>query len=60
VEVSVQNVGNSSIKFGYRVFKQGDTEPRIVGHNVTVCLDMDSFKKMQIPDWLRQRLEAQL
>ena len=60
VEVSVQNVGNSSIRFGYRVFKQGDTEPRIVGHNVTVCLDMDSFQKMQIPDWLRERLEAQL
>ena len=60
VEVSVQNVGNSSIRIGYRVFKKGDTEPRIVGHNVTVCLDMDTFKKMQIPDWLRERLEAQL
>ena len=60
VEVSVHNVGNSSIRFGYRVFKEGDAEPRIVGHNVTVCLDMDSFKKMQIPDWLRERLEARL
>ena len=60
VEVSVQNVGNSSIRFGYRVFRRGDTEPRIVGHNVTVCLDMDTFKKMQIPGWLRQQLETQL
>lgn len=60
VEVVVQHVGNTSITFEYRVFKKGDTEPRIVGHNVTVCLDMDTFKKMQIPEWLRQRLEAQL
>ncbi len=57
VEVLVQNVGNTSITFGYRVFKKGDVEPRIVGQNVTVCLNMDTFKKMEIPDWLRQRLE---
>ena len=60
VEVSVLKVGRSSITFGYRVFKQGETEPRIVGHNVTVCLDMDSFKKLEIPDWFRQLLERQL
>ena len=60
VEVSVLKVGRSSISFGYRVFKQGETEPRIVGHNVTVCLDMDSFKKLEIPDWFRQQLERQL
>jgi len=57
VEVTVQNIGNSSITFGYRVFKKDESEPRIVGHNVTVCLDMDTFKKIEIPDWLRQRLE---
>ena len=60
VEVVVQNVGNTSITFGYRVFKQGDTQPRIVGHNVTVCLDMNTFKKMRIPGWLRERLEARI
>jgi len=60
VEVSVLKVGRCSITFGYRVFKQGETEPRIVGHNVTVCLDMDTFKKMVIPDWFRQLLERQL
>ncbi len=57
VEVTVQKIGNSSITFGYRVFKKSESEPRIVGHNVTVCLDMDNFKKMEIADWLRQRLE---
>jgi len=60
VEVRVLNFGKTSITFGYRVFKNGENEPRIEGHNVTVCLDMESFKKRNIPDWLRQRLEAQI
>ena len=60
VEVSVQTVGRTSIAFGYRVFKQGENEPRIIGRNVTVCLDMDTFKKMGIPTWFRELLEQQL
>ncbi len=60
VEVCVLNVGRSSITFGYRVFKQGGSDPRITGRNVTVCLDMDTFKKMEIPAWFRQLLEQQL
>ena len=57
VEVTVKNFGKSSITFGYRVFKKGGTEPHIVGHNVTVCINMDTFEKIEIPDWLRLRLE---
>ena len=60
VEVSVLKIGKSSITFGYRVFKQGEDEPWTEGHNVTVCLDMDSFKKRDVPDWLRERLEKQI
>lgn len=60
VEVSVLKIGKTSITFGYRVFKQGNTRPWIEGHNVTVCLDMETFKKREIPDWLRQRLVKQL
>jgi len=60
VEVRVLKIGKTSITFGYRVFKRGEAEPRIVGRNVTVCLKMDTFKKMEIPDWLRQRLEKRV
>ncbi len=60
VEVVVLKVGRSSIAFGYRVFKQGEGNPRITGRNVTVCLDMDTFKKMEIPIWFRKLLEQQL
>ena len=56
VEVTVQDFGNSSITFGYRVFKKGGTTPHIVGHNITVCINMDTFEKIEIPDWLRPRL----
>jgi 4-hydroxybenzoyl-CoA thioesterase len=57
VEVRVLKIGKTSITFGYRVFSKGEAEPRIVGHNVTVCLDMDTFKKMEIPNWLRKKLK---
>jgi 4-hydroxybenzoyl-CoA thioesterase len=56
IEVRVLNFGRTSITFEYRAFRKGDDEPRIVGHNITVCMDMDTFKKKSIPDWLRQRL----
>lgn len=60
VEVKVLKIGRTSVTFGYRVFKRGESDPRISGHNVTVCLDMDSFEKMDIPDWFKQLLEQQL
>jgi len=60
VEVRVLKLGRTSITFGYRVFKEGEEDPRIVGHNVTVCLDMDNFQKMELPAWLRQLFEQQL
>jgi len=60
VEVRVLKLGRTSITFAYRVFKENENDPRIVGQNVTVCMDMDSFQKMEIPDWLRRLLEEQL
>lgn len=60
VEVSVLKIGKSSMTFGYRVFKPGKEELLIEGHNVVVCLDMDKFKKRDIPDWLRRKLETQI
>jgi 4-hydroxybenzoyl-CoA thioesterase len=59
VEVRILKIGRTSITFGYRVFKAGEGDPRIVGHNITVCLDMDNFQKMEFPAWFRQLLEEQ-
>lgn len=58
VEIGVRKIGHSSITFGYRTFKSGESEPHNEGHNVTVCMDMDTFQKREIPDWLRERLET--
>ncbi len=60
VEVRVRKLGRTSITFEYRVFKEGEDDPRIVGHNVTVCLDMDTFQKMEFPSWFKRLLEEQL
>lgn len=60
IEVGVLKLGNSSITFGYQVFLLGEDKPWIVGHNVTVCLNMDTFKKVEIPDWLREKLGRKL
>jgi len=58
VEVGVREIGRTSISFSYRVFKSGDASPLIVGHNIVVCMDMDRFEKIEIPDWLRQKLHS--
>jgi len=60
VEVRVQTIGKSSIRFGYRVFKQGQDTPRVTGHNITVCVDMETFDKKSIPEFLRDRLAKQV
>ncbi|MFC1578075.1 hypothetical protein ACFL36_03585 [Thermodesulfobacteriota bacterium] len=46
--------------FGFHFIKKGDPEPRIVRHNVTVCINMETFEKIDIPDWFRQILKDQM
>jgi 4-hydroxybenzoyl-CoA thioesterase len=58
VEVGVRDIGHTSISFSYRVFKPGDEKPLIAGHNIVVCMDMERFNKIEVPDWLRQSLQA--
>ena len=58
VEVGIEKVGNSSIVWRYRIFRPGETEPAAQARIVTVNVDMDTFEKRAVPDWLRQRLEA--
>ena len=58
VEVGVRDIGRTSISFSYRVFKPGRESPLIKGHNIVVCMDMDRFEKIEVPEWLRQSLKA--
>lgn len=56
VEVRVVEIGRTSVRWRYRIFRPGEEEVAAEGHTVTVGLDLDSYEKMEIPDWLRERL----
>jgi len=58
VEVGIEKVGTSSIIWRYRIFRPGETDPAALARIVTVNVDMDTFQKKAVPDWLRQCLEA--
>jgi 4-hydroxybenzoyl-CoA thioesterase len=59
VEIRVVKLGSTSITWGYTTYKTGEPDSIVVeGHNVTVCMNMDRFKKIEIPGWLRKVLEA--
>jgi 4-hydroxybenzoyl-CoA thioesterase len=60
IEVGVAKLGRTSITWKYTVYVEGESTPAIEGSNVTVCLDMKTFKKRKIPDWLRKKLEKLL
>ena len=57
VEVEIEKVGTSSIVWRYRIFRPDENDPAAEARVVTVNVDMDSFEKKRVPDWLRQRLE---
>jgi len=59
VEVSVRRVGATSITWQYLAYRLGEEDqPVVQGHNVTVCMNMDSFTKSEVPGWLRHDLIA--
>lgn len=58
VEVDIEKIGTSSIIWRYRIFRPDESEPAATARIVTVNVDMDTFEKRAVPDWLRQRLEA--
>lgn len=58
VEVEIEKVGTSSVIWRYRIFRPDEDEPAAQARIVTVNVDMNTFQKRTVPDWLRQRLEA--
>ena len=58
VEVEIEQVGTSSIIWRYLIFRPDEDEPSTQARVVTVNVDMDTFEKQPVPDWLRKRLEA--
>ncbi len=58
VAVRVLAIGETSIKFGYTAFFEGQDIVALEGHNITVCTEIPTAKKMKVPAWLREKLEA--
>ncbi len=59
MEVRILELGRSSIRWGYKGYRQVGGEGLVVeGNNVTVCVRTDSFEKIDVPDWLRAGLDA--
>ena len=59
MEVRVRKIGRTSITWGYRGYRAGKEDELVVeGSNITVCVQIDTFQKMDVPDWLRQKLMA--
>lgn len=57
MEVRVLEVGRSSIRWGYKGYREVGGDGLVVeGNNVTVCVDTGTFEKIAVPDWLRQGL----
>jgi len=59
MEVRVRKIGRTSITWGYCGYRAGEEDELVVeGSNITVCVQIDTFQKMDVPDWLRQKLTA--
>lgn len=56
LEVTVERVGASSVEWHHRFVAAGDGAPATEARIVTVLVDMRSFEKVPVPDWLRERL----
>lgn len=57
MEVKILKIGQSSITWGYRGYLHGNDDVIVVeGSNVTVCTTKDTFKKIDVPPWLRKGL----
>jgi 4-hydroxybenzoyl-CoA thioesterase len=57
MEVRILKIGQSSITWGYQGYLHDDDKKIVVeGNNITVCVRTDTFKKIDVPPWLREGL----
>ena len=58
LETEVTRVGTSSVEWRHRLWHGGVDAPATVARVVTVLVDMATFAKRPVPEWLRARLLA--
>lgn len=57
IEVLIERIGTTSVVWNYTVYTRGSDAVHATGRVATVNIDLDSFDKRPIPDWLRGKLE---
>jgi 4-hydroxybenzoyl-CoA thioesterase len=56
IEIAVAKVGRSSVAWHDRIRHEGSDRPSAEIHLTTVLVDMRTFTKVPVPDWLRAKL----
>jgi acyl-CoA thioester hydrolase len=56
--VRVEKLGNSSVRYGIGIFREGENQPAAYGHFVHVFVERARNKSVPIPAGLRSALEA--
>jgi acyl-CoA thioester hydrolase len=54
IETKIENMGNSSIKFYYKILRKEDKELLADGYSVNVFINKDTMKSVNIPEDLRK------
>lgn len=57
IKTSIENIGNSSIKFSYEILRKNDNILLAEGYTVNVFVDKKTEKPIRIPDNLRNKLQ---
>ena len=56
IKTSIENIGNSSIKFIYEIIRKKDSKLLAEGYTVNVFVERKTMESMKIPDKLRKVL----
>ena len=57
IKTTIENIGNSSIKFHYEIIRKSDNTLLAEGYTVNVFVDKKTMKSTKIPDELRKGLQ---
>src|SRR3989338_4412726 len=58
IETNIERIGNSSIKFNYKIIRKKDEKLLAEGYTINVFVDMKTKKPTKIPEELRKALQT--
>ncbi len=58
VEVKVEEVKRKTVKYTYEIRREKDNVLIATGYSIHVFIDTTTGKSVEIPDWIREKLEV--